>query len=167
MISPSDITAAGMWVTSVETGALVSDPWLSRWGISLKYHPELGASGITGMTQEQAVAILTSDQYWLPEWNALPQYLVIPMLSFSVLEGPTQASYALQRALGVKVDGDVGQNTIAAAATVEPKVRRDPFLKAFFRTCRQRFAESPRWVLDGEGWETRQLGASLAAKVWQ
>lgn len=159
----SDIHQAALWVTGRESGTYTTDPWPSKWGVSQHYHPDLSVADIQSMTQAKAAALFVKS-YWLPEWSALPTYLSIPMLSFSVLEGPGQAVVALQRALVVKPDGNVGPETLAAARTTEN--RRDQFLEAFFRECRKRFAESPRWILDGEGWVTRQFAASLAAKVW-
>lgn len=165
MISSDDLARAGLWVTTVETGKLVSDPALSRWGVSLRYHPALGESGIQGMTQDRAAAILTSDTYWLPAWNGLPQYLTVPMLAFSVLEGPTQAAYALQAALGVKADGDVGVQTCAAAQTANPDHPLDGLLRRNFEAQVHRLEESPRWLLDGAGWCGRQAAAMAAGAV--
>ena len=151
--------AAG-WIADWEGPQLVTDPYLSRFGISIKYHP---TEDIRNMTRDRAIAIFLKE-YWPAGADGLPDYLAIPLMSFSVVEGATQAVYALQRALVVKVDGDIGNGTIAAAAAT--LANRDRFLVAFGRACRKRFAESPRWILDGEGWEARQMAASLAAKVW-
>lgn len=165
MISLGDLAKAGLWVTTVETGKLVCDPALSRWGVSLRYHPDLGESGIQAMTQDRAAGILTSEAYWLPAWNALPQYLAIPLLAFSVLEGPTQAAYALQAALGVKVDGDVGLQTCAAAAAANPDHPVDGLLRRNFEAQVHRLEQSSRWLLDGAGWCGRQAAAMAAGAV--
>lgn len=139
----------------------MTDPWLSRYGISQRYHPN---EDIRGMTLERAAEIFTG-QYWPARADELPAYLAIPLMSFSVVEGPEQAVRALEASLGVTVDkGVIGDQTIHAASTTLGQ--RDKFLVAFFRACRKRFAESPRWLLDGEGWESRQVAASLAAKIW-
>jgi lysozyme family protein len=164
-VSLDELATAGMWVTTVETGILTRDPALSRWGISLKYHPELGVDGITGMTQPRAAAILTSPTYWLPSWSGLPAYLATPMLAFSVLEGPTQAAYALQRALGVKVDGDIGPATCAAAMTANPSDPLSGLLRRNYEAQWRRLAESPRWSIDGAGWCGRQAAAMAAGAV--
>ena len=164
-VSLGNLAAAGMWVTTVETGILAHDPALSRWGISLRYHPDLGVSGITSMTQAKAAAILTSETYWPPSWNSLPAYLAIPMLSFSVLDGPTQAAFALQRALGVTVDGDIGPATCAAADAANPSDPLNGLLRRNFEEQWKRLAESPRWSLDGAGWCGRQAAAMAAGAV--
>lgn len=151
--------AAG-WIADWEGSKLVTDPWPSRYGISSRYHPGVD---VTNMTRDGAISIFLKE-YWPAGADALPDYLSIPLMSFAVVEGAMEAAYTLQRALVVKVDGDIGKGTVAAAAST--LADRDKFLVAFGRACRKRFAESPRWILDGEGWEARQMAASLAAKVW-
>jgi len=160
MIAHDEVMAAALWVTSREGGALVSDPALSKWGLSLRYHPEFGEAGIRNATQAQAAQVFASPTYWLEVWNALPTYLVIPLLSFAVLEGVGQGCYALQRALSVRVDGKIGPQTIAAASAAKPAV----LLEEFFGACLERFEQSPRWILDGKGWCRRQFAASLQAQ---
>ena len=157
MISPGDVAKAALWVTGREGAELTSDPVLSRWGISLAYHPEIGAAGIRAMTQQRAAQIFV-EQYWVAAWSGLPQYLATPLLSFSVVEGPEQAALALQRALVVKADGLVGPQTCAVAASAN----KAALLEAFFAECMARFKESPRWVLDDIGWCRRQFAASCA-----
>lgn len=152
-----------IWVANWEGTKVVTDPWLSCCGISIHYNPEFSEAQIRSMTPERAAPVFVK-KYWPEGASALPDYLSIPVMAFSVLEGPVQAAYALQRALDVKVDGMIGEHTAAAALTTVGN--RDAFLIAFFRTCRQRFTQSSRWMIDGEGWEARQLAASLAAKVW-
>lgn len=154
---------AAMWVANWEGTKVVTDPWLSCCGISIHYHPEYTEADIRAMTPEKAAPVFVKN-YWPAGASQLPDYLSIPFMAFSVLEGPSQAVYALQRALVVAADGSIGPQTIAAAASTLDK--RDAFLEAFFSQCFERFSQSPRWVLDGRGWVTRQLAASLAAKVW-
>jgi lysozyme family protein len=113
------------------------------------------------MTQQQAAGIF-ADEYWVAAWSGLPQYLTVPMLSFAVVDGPTQAAFALQRALVVKADGVVGAQTIAAAGIPPPKA----LLESYFGECLTRFQQSPRWATDGTGWGRRQLAASLEAITW-
>lgn len=165
MISLGDVARAALWVTTVETGTLAHDPALSRWGISLRYHPELTASDITGMTQDRAAGILGSSDYWLSSWNALPQYLAVPLLSFSVLDGPVQAAMALQSALGVHVDGDIGPETGAAANCANAADPLNGLLRRNFEAQMHRLQTSSRWLLDGVGWAGRQAAAMAAGAV--
>lgn len=157
-----------LWVAKYE-GPYHNDPrdlgGSTAWGVSLRYNADHFTDAQLRALTPQAAADYFVEHYWPKAAStALPDYLSTPLMAFSVLEGPTQAVYALQRALGVKVDGDIGPQTITAAATTVGK--RDEFLTAFFRQCRKRFVQSPNWLSDGEGWESRQLAASLAAKVW-
>jgi lysozyme family protein len=160
-------TNAGLWVANWE-GPYHVDPHdpggATAWGVSLRYNSaHFTDTQLRALTPQEAAAYF-ADNYWPKYADTLPNYFAIPLLAFSVLEGPTQAAYALQRSLGVPADGDIGAKTIAAAASTTS--RRDQFLTAFFRACRQRLTESSQWVRDGEGWEARQFAASLAAKVW-
>lgn len=154
---------AALWVAHWEGTKVVSDPWLSCCGVSIHYNPEFTADEIRAMTPEKAAPVFVK-KCWPARADELPDYLSIPFMAFAVVEGPTQAVYALQRALGVAVDGGIGPQTLSAAAATTEK--RDEFLIDFFRACRKRFAESSRWLIDGAGWEARQFAASLAAKVW-
>ena len=165
-VSPQAL-AAGLWVANWE-GPYHVDPHdaglATAWGVSLRYNSAHFTDAQLRALTPQGAAQYFADRYWPQYADTLPVYFSIPLLAFAVLEGPVQASYALQRSLGVKVDGDIGAQTIAAAASTV--TRRDQFLTAFFRACRQRLTDSPQWIRDGEGWEARQLAASLAAKVW-
>jgi lysozyme family protein len=165
VISLDDLAAAGTWVTTVETGILISDPVLSRWGISLRYHSDLGEDGIRAMTQDRAVTILTSEEYWPPAWNALPQYLATPLLAFSVLQGPVEAARALQLALGVTSDGDIGPATCAAANAASPLDPLNGLLRRNFEAQCRRLQEDARWLIDGVGWAGRQAAAMAAGAV--
>lgn len=161
MISSGDLAKAGLWVTGRE-GPYHCDPLdpggATAWGVAIRYHPEFTDEQLRTLTQEQAAQIFV-DKYWPSNASDLPSYLAIPLLSFSVLEGPLEAVETLQKALGVHVDGKIGQQTIHAASLPKPNT----ILEDFFRACMERLHNSPSWSRDGTGWECRQLAASLAA----
>lgn len=164
MISLGDLAKAGMWVTRVETGKIVSDPWLSKWGVSIHYHQNFTEAQIRNLTQDEAIPVLTSEEYWPPSWNALPRYLAIPMLAFSVLDGPVSAARALQAALGVAQDGQVGPETCAAADAADGTDPVNGLLRRNFEAQMKRLQDSsPRWLIDGIGWAGRQAAAMAAA----
>lgn len=162
MISVADIDRAALWVTGRE-GPYHNDSHdpggATAYGLAARYHPEL-ADELATITQQEAAEYLAA-HYWGAPWNELPQYLVTPMLAFSVLEGPIRAAECLQRALVVHVDGDVGAQTIHAAQLPKP----DALLEAYFGACMDVLHESNTWVRDGTGWERRQFAASLAAVI--
>lgn len=160
MISTGQTAAAALWVTG-EEGPYHCDPHdpggETAWGFALRYHPEL--AGKLKTLQQATAAQMLAEQYWPKGAEGLPSYLAIPILAFSVLEGPGQAAQCLQRALGIYVDGDIGAETIAAAEKPLPKA----LLVSFYRECMRRLHTRPTWVLEGLGWECRQMAASLAA----
>lgn len=161
MISSGQVAAAALWVTGRE-GPFHCDPHdpggATAWGLASRYHPDL-VDKLATMSQSAAAEYLAAE-YWRPEWNGLPQFLALPMLSFSVLEGTGQAAQCLQRALVVHVDGNVGAQTIHAAQLPKPAV----LLEAYFGACMDRLHQSPTWSRDGTGWERRQFAASLEAQ---
>lgn len=138
----------------------------TAWGVSLRYNSDRFTDAQLKALTPDGAAKYFAERYWPAGADDLPDYLSIPLIAFSVLEGPTQAVRALQRALDIKVDGGIGPQTIASADTTAPIAKRDAFLVAYFRACRQRLTHSADWALDGEGWEARQFAASLAAKAW-
>ena len=161
MISPGELANAGLWVTGRE-GPYHCDPLdpggATAWGIAIRYHPEFTDEQLRNLTQEQASQIFVA-KYWPTNASGLPSCLAIPLLAFSVLDGPLEAVEALQKALGIPADGKIGQQTINAASLLKPV----QLLENFFRECMRRLHQSPSWDRDGLGWECRQLAASLAA----
>lgn len=161
MILPGQISAAALWITGREGPYHfdLRDPGgETAWGLAAKYHPEL-AGKLQTLTQEQAAGIL-AEKYWPEGASDLPSVLAIPLLAFSVLEGPVQAVMALQRALVVHVDGGIGAQTVHAAQIPQPA----DLLESYFGACMDRLHESSGWARNGTGWERRQFRASLEAQ---
>jgi lysozyme family protein len=160
MISADALQEASLWVTGRE-GPYHFDPkdpgGETAWGLAVRYHPEL-AGKLQALTQAAAAQML-AEQYWPKGASDLPSYLAMPLLAFSVLDGPVQAVMALQRALGVHVDGGIGPQTIHAATLPTPAA----LLEWYFGACMDRLHQSATWSRDGTGWERRQMAASLAA----
>jgi len=162
MISPGQLSAAGLWVTSRE-GPYHVDPLdpggATSWGISIRYHKEFTDAQLRALTQTDAAAFLVKN-YWPDHAEDLPDFLAIPLLSFSVLEGPTQAVMCLQRALVVHVDGGIGPQTIHAANLPT----QEALLESYFGACMDRLHGRADWIREGTGWERRQFAASLKAQ---
>ena len=158
-ITLGNIAQAALWVTMREGSKYVEDPYPSRFGISLHYHPELTEADVRAMTQQRAAQIMTA-QYWPKGAEALPSCLAVPLLSFAVLDGPVSAVQRLQEALAVHVDGEIGAQTIHAAQLPAA----NDLLEVYFGACMARLHSSPRWLTDGLGWERRQMRASLEAQ---
>ena len=103
-------------------------------------------------------------QYWdAVDGDSLPPGLDYAMFDYAVNSGPVRAIKDLQRALGVKVDGHMGQATLAAATT------RQMWLSPM--TCvnklvdiREAFLKSlSTFKVFGKGWMARTKGVRLGA----
>jgi len=102
------------------------------------------------------------DQYWRPWCDRLPAGLDYAWFDACVNAGPSQAAKTLQKALGVRVDGHMGEVTLA-------KVRAAPDIAALIaRFCDTRrafyraLAQFPRY---GRGWLARVDHVERAAKA--
>lgn len=159
------LAAAVNFVLEQETGTVVSGtengkPWVSRWGIDSRYHPEFTPDQIRNLQRDRAALIIGGSQYWdAVHGSELPDYLQLPMLDAGVNEGPEMAIKCLQRALHVTADGIYGSETAHAVAGATPTI-----LLAAFATQRIRsYAADPGWVANGMGWTNRAVLAALEA----
>ena len=86
----------------------------TKWGISQAAFPD---EDIPNLTRPRAVH-LAHEHYWLPgRCDRLPTPLAICQLDFAYNSGEDTASMALQRLVGAKPDGDIGDRTIAALSS--------------------------------------------------
>jgi lysozyme family protein len=99
-------------------GGLVDDPddpgGVTKFGISLRAHPELGREGIVELSEEDAGEIYRLD-YWEPmkcDRLSLPKALVL--FDFAVHSGNRRATIEAQRVVDVEDDGVFGPITLAA-----------------------------------------------------
>ncbi len=163
-----DIAKAALWVAAWE-GPFHDDPndpgGATAWGVSLRYHPDLTVDQLRQWTQVQGAAFLAT-HYWPKNADKLPVGIATAFLAFSVLEGPIEAVRQLQRATGAAVDGQIGPETVAAAARLPlgwVSEMQPGLLVSFYRACMEHLqANSPNWSRDGAGWATRQMAASIA-----
>lgn len=100
--------------------------------------------------------------YWLAiRADELPAGVDLAMFDFCVNSGPGQAARSLQRVLGVKIDGHLGQATLAAVYAKNPgNLVRDLMAE------RRRFLRSLStfWRF-GKGWLSRCSGIEEAATL--
>jgi lysozyme family protein len=83
----------------------------TMYGISSKWYPN---EDIENLTRERANAILYRD-YWLkPHINQLPDEFADIVFDDGVVQGQPTAIINLQKALGTRVDGIIGPNTLRA-----------------------------------------------------
>lgn len=106
------------------------------------------------------------DIYKRQYWDAvcgddLPSGLDYAVFDYAVNSGPVRAARDLQRALGIKVDGHIGQSTIAAAMKLDTMtvVRKLQALRMAFLQSLKTFP------VFGKGWTSRVNGVLLAADV--
>lgn len=98
--------------------------------------------------------------YWLPiRADEMPAGVDYAVFDFGVNSGPGRAVKDLQRALGTKVDGVVGVNTLALLTKAD-----DEKLIADICARRLKFLKSLRtWKTFGKGWERRVRDVEAAA----
>jgi lysozyme family protein len=103
-------------------------------------------------------------QYWdAIRGDRLPSGIDVVVFDGAVNSGPTQATKWLQRALGVRVDGDLGEATIAAACA-----HPDP-ARLIDDICRRRLGmlQSLRtWSTFGRGWSRRIASVRAIGHAW-
>ena len=155
-------------ILDLEGGSKVTDDpddpgGLTKWGISLSAHPELGATGIRRLTKVKAIEIYRAD-YWVPSRaGEVPEILRLPLFDSAVNQGVSGAGKILQRALNelgyrLVVDGVIGPKTIAASKKADALEFAAVFLQQRLITYRS-LPGAPKY---GEGWERRVLKVALS-----
>lgn len=135
---------------------------LTKWGISLRAHPELSATGLRRLTKAQAIEIYYED-YWLPvRAGEVPDILRLSLFDSAVNQGVVGAIKILQKALNdlggkLLVDGVLGPKTIAAVNKVDPLESAAVFLQQRLATYRSLSGA----VKFGKGWERRVCKVAL------
>lgn len=119
----------------------------------------LAQKSVRSITKAE-VAEIYRDQYWRTiHADDMASGVDYCLFDYAVNSGPGRAAKEAQRALGVKVDGIIGMNTVAAAnAADDAKLIND--------VCdrRMRFLKSLRtWKTFGKGWARRVEGVRAAA----
>jgi lysozyme family protein len=127
-------------------------------GISRNYHPQwegwaLLDAGISGEHLTDAVKQFYMQEFWSPlQAENLPPRIAGQLFDFAINAGIVPAVKALQRAIGVVDDGNIGAKTIACARNVSPSQ-----FVARFNAQRLRFYTSldDAWPHFGKGWANR------------
>lgn len=89
---------------------------VTKWGISSRAHPGVD---VAALTRDEAVAIYRSDYWDTMHCDELPTGLDLVAFDAAVHVGVDRATRLLQAALGVTVDGEIGPETLAAAAKLD------------------------------------------------
>jgi lysozyme family protein len=149
-------------------GHIVSHPkdpgGLTKYGISLRAHPELGEEGIRNLTVDQAKEIYLRD-YWKPlRLHRFSPRMALPLFDAGVNHGIRTAGELLQEALNrlgadLVVDGILGDKTVKAAKSYAPKRVLSALLVE-----RLRFYQGLKtYDVFGHGWEKRIMDIAISA----
>lgn len=144
-------------------GGLINHPrdpgGITKYGISLKAYPALGADGIRNLTVQDAKDIYERDYWNALRCEELPEALRYMVFDCAVNQGPGFAATALQSAVSVRADGLIGDRTIAAAHKVKPI----DALKKLSTLRYARYYRHPEWKTFGSGWINRLFGVMLTS----
>ncbi len=148
-------------------GRIVAHPrdpgGLTKYGISLRAHPELGASGIRNLTMDQAIEIYRS-KYWIPlRLSRFSPRLALPLFDAAVNHGLRKAGELFQEALNrlgadLEVDGILGEKTVKAAKSYAPKRVLSSLLAERLRFYRSLDTHD----VFGAGWEKRIIDIAIS-----
>ena len=90
----------------------------TKFGISKKSYPQLN---IAALTLEEAKEIYKRD-YWIPcRCDELPYHFALAVFDAAGNQGVGRSKRMLQAALGVTVDGIIGNKTLQAAVEADPR----------------------------------------------
>lgn len=135
---------------------------LTKWGISLRSHPELGRAGILALTEDKARAIYRADYWDRIRAEDMPELIRLPAFDSGVNLGTNQFALHLQRSLceagfPVATDGKIGPQTLRALS------RSDPLETATLVLWRRlNFYRSLSTYNEfGKGWDRRVLKVAL------
>lgn len=132
----------------------------TRGGVSLLRHPELTRAQLDAMSIS-AFKIFYRTGYWTPNGcDSLPWPLNLVVFDGEVNEGK-EGAVALQKALGVVPDGDIGPVTLAAVEKIDFVT-----LCAYTMQAREEaYRKNPNFSLYGKGWIRRLFIVAFSAST--
>lgn len=164
----------------------VSMRWMLGWEGGFVNHPkDPGGATNKGVTQRvydnyrsrkglgrQSVKLIISDevseiyvnQYWTPaRCDDLPAGLDYAVFDFAVNSGVARAAKELQRLVGAKMDGVIGDQTLSLVAKADVVELIEAYCAArlaFVKRIRHRKTKELLWKTFGTGWKRRIVGES-------
>jgi lysozyme family protein len=106
------------------------------------------------------------DRYWMPWCDRLPAGMDYAFFDACVNAGPNQAAKTLQRALGVRIDGFMGDVTLAAVYEhCDTEEGAEAIIAAFCEARRSFYRALAQFPRYGRGWLARVDHVEKAAKV--
>lgn len=116
---------------------------------------------VRGISKSEADDILAVEYLDAVRAGELPSGVDYAVADYSINSGPSQAVRDLQRVLGVKADGQIGPQTMAALSTKDAA-------EIVIGLCRRRLAFMKRlkhWPSFKNGWTTRVMGKHDGAQA--
>ena len=132
---------------------------LRALGLDVDGDGQVDAADLAAMTEADR-----ADLYRREFWDAcrcgdLPAGVDLAMFDCAVNQGPPTAARLLQGAAGVRVDGQLGPATLAAARRAGRRLLLD-----FMVARAVRYFRSPKVLVFGKGWARRALAIYAAAR---
>jgi lysozyme family protein len=124
----------------------------TNFGIDKKSHPSVD---IRNLTREGAIEIYRQDYWEHPRVELLPELLRLSFFDTCINQGTHTAAEMLQKVVGVKQDGVIGNETLRAVEK-HPKV-----LSEFLGARAYRYATSRNFEIYGKGWLNRLLDIAV------
>lgn len=120
----------------------------TKYGVCKRSYPDLD---IKNLTLEKAKEIYCKDYWDRCKCNLLPDCLAIIVADTAYNSGCNKAIKLLQKTLGIKEDGIIGNQTLCAANACNRKKTVDSYIEN-----RLNFLQSLRtWSTFGRGWTNR------------
>lgn len=164
----------------------ISTRWMLGWeGGYVNHKKDPGGATNNGVTQRvydnfrvrkglarQSVKLITSDevgeiyvnQYWIPaRCDDLPDGLDYAVFDFAVNSGVSRAAKELQRLVGARMDGIIGDQTLSLVAGHDVVELIEAYCAArleFVKRIRHRKTGELLWKTFSTGWKRRIVGES-------
>lgn len=126
----------------------------TNFGIAKRSYPDLN---LKTLTKEEAIEIYRRDFWEKCKIELLPPALRLIVFDCAVNQGPGVAIGLLQAAVGSKVDGDLGPQTL----TKLQGLNTFKVLEKYAALRLERYQRNPKFAYFGDGWTKRLLDVSL------
>lgn len=126
---------------------------LTVWGIAINRHPELTRDQLLAMKEPDALSFYRANYWDAVRGDYLPFPLAAVVFDCAVNQGAGAAVELLQRVLGVKVDGRIGAETLAAVA--RQKGNAGELVAEFLAQRALAYASDAGFQQNGHGWFRR------------
>jgi lysozyme family protein len=124
----------------------------TKYGISKASYPN---EDICSLTLDRAKEIYKRDFWDRCKCDQLPDCLSIAVFDFAVNSGVKTATKKLQKALGVKQDGVIGNETIGAANRLNPRQVLDNYINYRLEYIAEIIRKKPKQKKFERGWSNR------------